>query len=259
MYNQSVLLANCPNFRDMGGYKTAKGDVIKPGILYRSSHLAYLSDTEIQHFNKLGIATVFDLRSEFEQNHYPSRLPEQVICHEFKVDVGSGRQFFNQLLSGTASCQSAHALMVESYERYITQKHSQLSHLLKKMSETTGSVLIHCMVGKDRTGVVIALLLLALGVSRADIAENYLLSNEYYPAQDIMQILYKHLKEAGVESVSTASMNAMETYCSARREYLQAAFDAIDIQYGGTEYYLTKKLGLTKGHLQNLALQFLMN
>ena len=246
---------NCPNFRDLGGYKNRQGVAVQSGVLFRSSHLASLNDVELGQLNSLGIRSVFDLRRESERRAFANRLGENTITHEFEIDVGSTKHFFEQLSQGTASRESTHEMMRHSYSRYVTDMQIEFARMMALLAQPDdGGVLLHCMVGKDRTGISVALLLLALDVPRGTIMQDYLLSNEYYPAKKIQQLLMGYLENAGVSEVPDG---AMEPFCTVHEDYLQAALDSIDSVHGGTQRYLTETLGLNGQQLEVLKGRFL--
>ena len=73
--DRSLHLASAPNFRDLGGYRTADGRWVRMGLLYRSDQLDKLSDADQAKLSRLGIRTVVDLRTDAERAGGPDRLP----------------------------------------------------------------------------------------------------------------------------------------------------------------------------------------
>lgn len=102
----------------------------------------------------------------------------------------------------------------------------------------------HCAAGKDRAGLVAALLLLALGVDRGTVMQDYLLSNEAYrrPLQLRAQARGKGLPE-----------EALAVMWRVRPSFLNAALAAIDTECGGLDRYLARRLGLTTSARDDLA------
>ncbi len=85
------LIEGARNFRDLGGYRTTAGEVVRCGRVFRSAHLANLTDGDLETFTKLGIRTVVDFRPEVEKDltgH--NRLPEGVryLTLYFRLNVG---------------------------------------------------------------------------------------------------------------------------------------------------------------------------
>src|SRR5262245_59911367 len=71
---ENIAIATVPNFRDMGGWKVPGGRV-RYGLLYRSAEFANLQDADLAAFTKLGIRSVYDLRTAAERTSQPNTLP----------------------------------------------------------------------------------------------------------------------------------------------------------------------------------------
>jgi protein-tyrosine phosphatase len=91
-----------------------------------------------------------------------------------------------------------------------------------------GAVLFHCTAGKDRTGWTAAVLLTVLGVDRATVTEDYLMSNHYRGAA------------------------AGDPVGGVQREWLDAAFDQVAVSYGGFDRYVSEGLGLGSAEIDTL-------
>lgn len=250
-----IPFEGAPNFRDLGGYRTGDGRSVAWGRVFRSSHLGWLSETDRERFAALKIAEVFDLRRNTETEAYANRLPPGVRSHRFDIDVGSTKHYRSQLEAGTASRQSTHDMMVDAYRSYIGEFGDRFGRLLKLLATVDRhSVVIHCMVGKDRTGIASALLLSALDVSREQIIEDYLLSSTYYPPQEILSRIRGSIEES---LQGPWRDEAVMPFCSVHEDYLSAAFEEIDRRHGGSEAYLSEVLGLDDADLGLLRERFL--
>lgn len=151
------------NFRDVGGLPAQNG-AVRGGVLYRSDGLHRLGDAGRAVLSDLGVGIVIDLRDENEAAFMPDDLGDlEVEVLRLPVFEGSGA-------SQGASGVSLEAL----YERIVTQHASVVVAALREIS-TAGdrAVLVHCTAGKDRTGVVVALALLAVGVDRESVVIDY--------------------------------------------------------------------------------------
>jgi protein-tyrosine phosphatase len=100
----------------------------------------------------------------------------------------------------------------------------------------------HCTAGKDRTGFAAALLLSALGVDRATIEHDYLLTNQLYKRDNRLE--------------GSGHPHVMKVLWQVQPEFLHAAFEAVDQQHGGIQDYLHGAIGLSPQEL--VALQRLM-
>lgn len=103
--------------------------------------------------------------------------------------------------------------------------------------------MIHCTSGKGRTGVVSALLLAALGVNEDVIMEDYRLSNDYFNIPKASQYAYK---------LSVNSQEAITTIYSAKEDFLNAAKEQIEAEYGSVQTYLKKGIGLSAEEIEQL-------
>ena len=132
--------------------------------------------------------------------------------------------------------------------RVIVREHADcLRDILLAIMEhdfSSGAVLWHCSEGKDRCGLVAALLLGALGVSREDIMADYLLTNEVNVAR--AEGVYRDLLAAGRSEEEAAMMRELFL---AKPEYLNASLEIVDGRFGGVEAYLRDGLGLPEATL----------
>jgi protein tyrosine/serine phosphatase len=160
------------NFRDVGGYPGHAGRTVRWQRLYRSDSLHRMDDTDREAFAALGIRTVVDLRRPGEVSRdgrvpasdglaYRHIHPEHRPWEEIPYDerLGLSRYLADRYLdladTGAAGIAAAVGIIAD---------------------QETAPVVVHCVAGKDRTGVVCALTLSTLGVSDADIAADYALS-----------------------------------------------------------------------------------
>ena len=171
-------LAGIKNARDIGGMRTDSGAVVRPLRLLRSARLNNATDADRAWLASIGLRTVVDLRQPFEIAAWPDALGELAVE---RVNVapsldseGSGT-FFELYLawldhSGAAFADAVHALA------------------------RPGALpaLVHCTAGKDRTGVLTALVLDVLGVGEKAIVADYLLSHERLSA-DAGDVVYQHV------------------------------------------------------------------
>ena len=219
---QNIKLKGAENIRDLGGMR-ADGRTLRPCRILRGSHLSAVTDNDIQILiNKYKLKTVIDLRTDIEKGEKPDRRIDAVdyrempvfdgslpgLSHESKQDLDNIPDMtwlYSQVMTG--DCLKNLACVV----RYIVK------------NNTDGSVLYHCTEGKDRTGMVTALLLMLLGVSREDIFEDYLFTNKINRKKAIKYYLlvriFKHNK--------TAAKKVYGVFL-ARRQYLAEGFKAVD-------------------------------
>ena len=157
-----VLMEGPVNFRDIGGYTGHDGRAVRWGLVFRSDALL-LSDRDVEVFAGLGIRTVYDLRSSMERDSIPNRLPDERRPEVVVVP----------LVSEDPAANPLEAIEAGDGENFLEQLYI---HILERSAANFGRVLAglaqaerlpavyHCAAGKDRTGMVSAVLLSILGV-----------------------------------------------------------------------------------------------
>mgnify|MGYP002515376104 CR=1 FL=1 len=157
------LILSIPNFRDIGGYLSPYGK-IKEGVIFRSGNLSKSSTNDLLSLQKFGIKNVIDLRSHRAKNREidPTSVSKDFTYCSFFIKAGEKLPL---------SKEGNFAL----YEEMFTSK-EELLPILKEIISLGKGTLIHCSAGKDRTGVIVSLLLLICNVSTKDINHEYLLS-----------------------------------------------------------------------------------
>lgn len=196
------------NFRDLGGYRTRDGRTVRWRRLFRSGELQRMSEAEAERVRgELGIVTVLDFRTDEEADHpigLGPLLASPVVRHQFAMgdprakfrarETGEWRPRFTRTLEGGA----------EHWVRAI--------QLLAE--EETYPAVFHCVTGKDRTGVLAALVLGVAGVDEETIVEDYALS------QREMDRLVRQLRDRGVIGSDEPQNPALAVVPEAMREML---------------------------------------
>ncbi|WJV50392.1 GNAT family N-acetyltransferase [Streptomyces flavofungini] len=157
------------NFRDLGGYVTEDGRAVRWEQVYRSDSLSKLRGADWDRFLALGVRTVIDLRQPWEIEA-KGRVPEHptLAYHQLNVEDRTRSQ---------SSPDPDGPLVPYLRERYLTMAEAGAKELRRALEvladDGSGPVVFHCVSGKDRTGLLAALLLALLGVAEADIVEDY--------------------------------------------------------------------------------------
>ena len=233
-------LQGSPNFRDIGGYATEDGRRVKWGYLFRSGQLSALSDSDQAVLAKLRLDLVCDFRRVEEQERDPSSLPEpapRVVS--LPITPGSNASFFDQASSHwQTDRQTMFRFMLDINRDFAVGQAGNYARMFDHLLQVEDTrMLVHCAAGKDRTGFAAAILLLALGVPRKTVMEDYMLTAEYFlPDREVSRLQAKY----GMELETEVMMPILEVH----PEYLQAAFDAIDAEFASLEDYLGRCLGL---------------
>lgn len=164
-------------------------------------------------------------------------LPIKVSLHD---DSGPAGQVLSYLF-GKGRKRNYFETMRDSYEEYVTDFYTLSSEVIKlALQKNNLPMLIHCTAGKDRTGFLISLIQRALGISQDQVMEHYMSSNDSVKAfQEMMRKRYHMFTFLKV------SFDKFTPLMEVHREYLQAAYNLIDRDFGSLDTYLQEKLGLT--------------
>lgn len=164
------------NLRDLGGYPTAEGRTVAWGRLYRSDDLGHLTGRDLDTVRSLGLRTVLDLRSDAEVAvaTFPVAA-HPVSLHHLPVLTRTWHEEEEDVLAVLAD--RATPYLVARYLDLLDEGGPALAAAVELMARPVAQpVLFHCAAGKDRTGVLAALVLSVLGVADDDIAADYTMS-----------------------------------------------------------------------------------
>ena len=248
---QLIELASLPNLRDVGGWPTVDGRVVRRGMVFRSTALHSLSDDDTARLRALRITTIYDLRTARERLEAPdaaigeqANLSLDVLAdtsmaipaklHEMLVDPAVVARVSTELTGGKGVEH-----MSESYRHYVTLPSAIASYrrmVAGLLGEDPAALLIHCTTGKDRTGWGTAVLLSALGVAREDIYREYLLTNEHL--LPTFTGVFAKFAEAG------GAPELLRPLLGGDAAYLDQSFAEADRVWGGMDEYLSGCLGL---------------
>ena len=167
-----VPLSGAFNFRDLGGYPAGDGEVVRRGRLFRSDGLHRLTDADIDLLGSIGLATIIDLRTPGEvENTGRGLLGDEAIRyhHLAVVQRGGGEAVGSPAPAGDD--------LAERYLWYLDTGRQALVEAIGLVAEPANHPLVfHCTAGKDRTGVLAALVLDILGVDREVIVADYVIT-----------------------------------------------------------------------------------
>ena len=166
-YGRRIELAGVLNLRDLGGYPASGGGFVRGRTLLRSDALHKLDAGGRAVLSELGLRTVVDLRTDFEAETAPSQLDGMPV-----------RLAHISILSG--DLQSLPLELEAIYRYMIDECGDAIAAAIRVLCAVDAlPALVHCSAGKDRTGIVIALLLAVLGVPDEVLAADYALSATY--------------------------------------------------------------------------------
>ncbi|MEW2452059.1 tyrosine-protein phosphatase [Streptomyces parvulus] len=241
-------LTGVRNFRDVGGLPTADGRRVRQGVLFRSGHLAHATGEDAAFLATLGLHTVFDFRNAADQKlEGPDvELPGVRNVNLPLSDPADGAEFWKMVRDGDldqlreilAGDRGADR-MVTSYRTIIRERTAEHSRVLHALAEDSVPALMHCAAGKDRAGLSIAVTLLALGVERDAVLDDYLKSNATHRRYKV------HRSSSAASAYSPEVMELLSPLFDARAEYLAAAFETVEETWGGVDAYLEQGLHLS--------------
>ncbi len=177
---EPIALDGVPNFRDLGGYLTSDGRIVRHGKVFRSGMLGAATDADLATMASLGIRTVIDLRTQPEVDMFGAdRLPNGVSLVPLSIPSAGADPIVEEALRSGRFPYLPDLVSVN--RSYIQDDAVRLGEILELLSEPANlPAVVHCLGGKDRTGVTSALLLTILGVTWSKVREDYLRSNAYY-------------------------------------------------------------------------------
>jgi protein-tyrosine phosphatase len=245
---QRVPLEGAFNFRDIGGYETSDGRKVKKGHIYRSDSLATLTLKDHETLQKIGLRLVVDLRAPAEVEQAPDKLPDDNPPEYMNLPVS--REDFDtvaaltRLKKGDTSWFSD-TFMTDGYIQNIDLFSDTWGTIFTRMAEESGRpAVFHCTAGKDRTGILAALILLALGVPEETIIYDHGLSNDYI--KEKLGKIYEYLRSLGVDPESISD------YFNAPRDAMEATLEHLRSTYGSVEDYLLHHAGVNADLLNAL-------
>ena len=230
------------NFRDIGGYPVGDRRV-RWGRVYRSSRLSQLSDADCDRLRTLDITLVCDLRRAPGRLAAPSRLdfgnPSVV---QAPATTRAADEFENMFAGGERRLSEYRAVLTEGYRQLARDNCDSWSKVVHALIDAPeGAAIVHCSAGQDRTGMLIAILLLALGVDEETVVDDYCLTASFGPPDAEFEAMIAEAATKGNEPVGT---NELRKILEPTPELLKASFEAMRDDHGSIEGYLRESLGL---------------
>ena len=248
MPSQGIMIASLPNLRDIGGHATRDGGRIRTGLAYRSTDLSRLDGGDTVALARLGIRTVYDLRTAGEREAGPDRLPPgaaYVVADVIRdspslrpadfADVFESPERAEEALGGGRAA----AFFVDRYREFVHLESARAAYhrLFADLASGEHSpALIHCTTGKDRTGWAAAALLLLLDVPGNAVMEEYLLSNRFLAP--LSQPWLDQFEARG------GDLELLRPLMEVRPAYLESGLDEMRRTFGTIERYFGEALGI---------------
>ena len=252
-----IKLKHVKNYRDLGGITTSDGRVLKPHMLIRGTTLfdPTLLGIKILKEN-YNLKTIIDLRTQKEILEKPDVKIDGVEILHMPV--------FDESVAGISHEKKVHSFktlmmmpkMEDLYVQMVTG--ASLDNVIKVLKFILTlpvqkfSVVFHCTAGKDRTGVVAALLLSFLGVDRVTVMNDYLLTNK--------RVLFKaNMAYVGllITKGNPKLAHKIKHYFLAEPNFIKAALNQLEKDFGSLEEFFKQKLGFTEDETKKIKDKFL--
>lgn len=233
------------NFRDLGGYMTEDGRIIRWEMVYRAGSPGGLTEADQAELTRRGLRTVCDLRDNAERSGEPNPFVEgNVEVTYWTRDYEQSMGDLGAVLTGPeAGPEASRAALMAAYRTIPQDQAEGFAQMFRYLAEGQLPLAFNCTAGKDRTGVGAALLLTLLGVPRETVVADYALSDDIvdYRAQMEDSVAsnpsYAFLMELPWETV--------EPLVASDPAYIESAFAALEEDYGSVDAFIENELGVT--------------
>jgi protein tyrosine/serine phosphatase len=252
-----IELENAVNVRDLGDLPADGGARTRPGRLVRSDNLQDLSATDITRLvDEIGVTTVIDLRSVGEvESEGPGPLKALTSVEHLHLSLIPEAGAMTDVAQDALAMNRARAqqrdpddIATAFYTGYLEDRPESVVSAVKAIADAPGAALVHCAAGKDRTGVVIAMTLSAVGVPRETVIADYVATGER------IELILDRLRASPTYAADVDNIPAHEH--DPRPEIMTRFLTRLDHSYGGPVGWLTKH-GFTESYLTRLKQQLL--
>ncbi len=232
------------NFRDLA-------EPVHPQVpmrwrtLFRSDHLGSLDADDARQIHALGVRRVIDFRGERERLSAACAVPG-VQVHALTIEP-TIVQVLSDLIAAGQSLTPGDVVshMQDTYRGFVRHNTRRFREFFGLLLESGEPTVFHCTAGKDRTGFAAALVLHALGATRSQILDDYLLTNQ-------------RLKRPPGVGMGLAPEVAAVLW-GVQVEFLEAAFEAVEQDHGSLDGYLLEGLGLGTPERERLRALYLQD
>ena len=240
------------NTRELGGYKTTDGKSVKWGMLYRSDKLSDISDTDQAYLRDLGIKKIIDFRSKEEKTEDPDIIPKGINYVEMPISVdGAMRSKIEAVLKGETN-KDVKSFLIDANKEFVSNYTGVYEDFLRNLIDDDGPTLFHCTAGKDRAGFAAAITLIALGVSKEDVINDYMKTNQF-TKERIEEII----GQIELMTLYQTDAEILRPLLGVEREYIETAFQTAEEKYGSLENFIRDGLNISDEDIQKLRNKFI--
>jgi protein tyrosine/serine phosphatase len=238
--SRDLVWDGCLNVRDLGGHRTEDGGETRYRAVVRADSIRQLTDAGWATAVDYGVGTIVDLRMDVElEADPPAEFPVDVV--HVPIFQDDDEETFTEVEAAATAAPDYAAATREVYLVFLERFRNNVAGAIAAVARAPeGAVVVHCMGGKDRTGLVTALLLRLAGVDNEQIAADYALSEERLQPRHAAW-----LEEAGTE----AERERIRRIAATPAESMVGVLEELERRYGSVEAYL-RAGGLTEEDLR---------
>jgi protein-tyrosine phosphatase len=250
MYENVIAIKGTSNLREIGGYPAYNGRRIRRGKLYRAEALVLAgsptkasiwAEENVEAYRALNLKTVVDLRGANEAALLPSAWAHATNATLIEAPMdeggeGDATEIIKRLRAGTLRAFSIEDLAA-FYGKLVRRQAGTIGRIFKELAAPDRlPALVHCAAGKDRTGLVVALLLESLGTPRETVVADYAMTGALRPnrVQHYMDILVPE----GIDP------DAVSPLFESPADAMKLTLGAIDSEFGTVYGFLTEAAGV---------------
>jgi protein-tyrosine phosphatase len=224
MRSRDLHWDGCLNVRDLGGHPTSGGGETRFGAVIRADSIRQLSEEGWRALVGYGVRTLVDLRGEYERVEDPLlEIPVEVVHAPFWENDAAEWEELGPQFANLVEREDVYVLFLEHFS------HSIAASLRAVAEAPEGGVVVHCVGGKDRTGLLAAFLLHVAGVRAETIAADYALSEERLRPREAAWLARAETEAERDEIRATSRTPAAA---------MVAVFDDLGRRHGSVEGYL---------------------
>jgi len=229
---RDLVWDGCLNVRDLGGLDTANGGRTRYGAVVRADDVHQLSDEGWRALVAHGIRTVLDLRGDHErEDDPPAELPVEVVHVPFmEASEAEWEEIAEEIEAAAVAAPDVASSTRDVYLIFLERFKANVAAAVRALAQAPeGGIVIHCVGGKDRTGLLVAFLLHLAGVDDREVAADYALSEE--------RLLSRH--QAWFEAAeSDEELARLQRIAQTPAASMEGVFAELERRYGGVEGYL---------------------
>jgi len=229
---RDLVWDGCLNVRDLGGLDTANGGRTRYGAVVRADDVHQLSDEGWRALVAHGIRTVLDLRGDHErEDDPPAELPVEVVHVPFmEASEAEWEEIAEEIEAAAVAAPDVASSTRDVYLIFLERFKANVAAAVRALAQAPeGGIVIHCVGGKDRTGLLVAFLLHLAGVDDREVAADYALSEE--------RLLSRH--QGWFEAAeSDEELARLQRIAQTPAASMEGVFAELEKRYGGVEGYL---------------------